>query len=513
MTSSTMAAVAPASRWRRPFDVWLDGIERGWGIPLALAVFVALWVAILHVAYLSGGLHPDTIEAWSLGRTLAWGSMKHPPLMSWIARGWTTLFPLTDWSFQLLAMVNAAFALWAVDLIARRYVGGDKRALLLLLLLWLPVYQFHAQRFNANAVLLPLWPLATLCFLRSFETRQLGWAAAAGLVSALAILGKYYSAFLVVGFAVAALCHPQRRAYFTSAAPFVSAAVGALALLPHAHWMLTSGVGPFDYALAAHGGISIAAAAMSALLFLLGVVATLALPLAVFAVLISSRRRDYLADLRSLNAGLWLLLLIGVVTIIVPPLATIVLKSSITATWAAQGLFLFILVAVCASTFPISRNAVDWLAALSLAATVLALVFAPVHAIYRNAVPFKEGRNYYELAAQELGRRWHAQSAAPLGTVSGDTLAMSLSFYDQEHPAYMAPNDTAFASGMPPREVLQKGWAAACLQDEPDCLLWMRQAASMVPGAQSLTFSVQPQLWGRPGRPAQVSAVIVPPAS
>jgi hypothetical protein len=27
--------------------------------------------------------------------------------------------------------------------------------------------QFHAQRFNANAVLLATWPLATYCFLRS----------------------------------------------------------------------------------------------------------------------------------------------------------------------------------------------------------------------------------------------------------------------------------------------------------------------------------------------------------
>lgn len=508
-----MAAVAPVSRWRRPFDVWLDGIARGWGIPAALAVFVALWVAILHVAYLSGDLHPDTIEAWSLGRTLAWGSMKHPPLMSWIARAWATLFPLTDWSFHLLAMVNSAFGLWAVDLIARRYVGGDKRALLLLLLLWLPVYQFHAQRFNANAVLLPLWPLATLCFLRSFETRQLGWAMAAGVVSALAILGKYYSAFLVVGFAVAALCHPQRRVYFMSAAPWVSAIVGALALVPHAHWMLTSGVGPFDYALAAHGGVPIAAAATSALLFLLGVVATLALPLVILAVLIWPRWRDYAADLRSLKPGLLLLLSIGIVTIVVPPLVTIVLRSTITATWAAQGLFLFVLVAVCASTFSISRNAVDWLAALSLAATVLALALAPVHAIYRNATPFKEGRSYYDLAAQELDRRWHAQSAAPLATVSGDTLAMSLSFYDHEHPAFIAPNDGSFVSGVPPRAVLQKGWAAVCLHDEADCLLWIRQIASVVPGAQSLTFSVQPQLWGRPGRPAQVSALIVPPAS
>ncbi|NSM56029.1 glycosyltransferase family 39 protein, partial [Serratia marcescens] len=77
--------------------------------------------------------------------------------------------PLTDWSLQLMAMVNAAVALWAVDLISRRFVRGEKRVIVLLLLMLLPVYQFHAQRFNANTVLLASWPLATYCFLRAFE--------------------------------------------------------------------------------------------------------------------------------------------------------------------------------------------------------------------------------------------------------------------------------------------------------------------------------------------------------
>lgn len=511
--SSAIPAAVPAARWRRPFDAWIGGIERGWGIPLALAMFVALWVAILHVAYLSGDLHPDTIEAWSMGRTLAWGSNKHPPLMGWIARGWSAVFPLTEWSFQLLAMVNSALALWAVDLIARRYVGGDRRALLLLLLLWLPVYQFHAQRFNANAVLLPLWPLATLCFLRSFETRAAGWAAAAGFVGALAMLGKYYSAFLIVGFLVAALCHPRRRDYFRSSAPWLSIAVGVAPLLPHAYWLATSGIGPFDYALAAHGGATVAGAAISAIGFLLGVVGTLALPVAIFALVIWPQRRAYLDGLRRLDSGLRLLLVVGIATVIVPPLVTVVLGSTITATWAAQGLFLFLLVMVCACTFAVSRAAVDWLAALSLVATVLALIFAPVHAVYRNATPFKEGRNYYELAAQEFERQWHARAAAPLPTITGDVLAMGVSFYDGDHPLYAPIYDETAVWRVPSPAVLKRGWAVVCSQDEPECLTWMRQVASAVTGAQTLSFSVRPQLWGYAGRPAQVSAVIVPPAS
>ena len=102
--------------------------------------------------------------------------------MGWVVHGWTLIFPKADWSFQLLATVNAAVALWSVDLIARRFVRGDKRLIVLLLLFLLPAYDFHAQRFNANSVLLAAWPLATYAFLRSFEKRDIFWSVLAGLL-------------------------------------------------------------------------------------------------------------------------------------------------------------------------------------------------------------------------------------------------------------------------------------------------------------------------------------------
>src|SRR5882672_6864193 len=188
--------VSPA-RWRRPFLIWMDGVEAGWAIPLLLTGFVVLWLAFLMIAYAGGDLHSDVLETWTFGRSLEWGYSKHPPLMGWVARAWTSVFPLTNWSFQLMALANAAIALWAVDLISRRFVKGDKRIIVLLLLMLMPVYQFHAQRFNANAVLLATWPLATYCFLRSFENREIRWAIAAGATAALAMLGKYYSVFLI----------------------------------------------------------------------------------------------------------------------------------------------------------------------------------------------------------------------------------------------------------------------------------------------------------------------------
>ena len=211
-------------------DTWLDGVEEGWGIPILLAIFVLLWTVFLGIAYANGDLHPDVLEAWTIGRTPDWGGAKHPPLMGWITHIWMLIIPVRDWSLYLLAMTKSAVGLWIVDLTARRFVHGNKRAIILLLLMLLPVYQFQAQRFNANSVLFAIWPLAIYCFLRSFETRHAGWAIAAGLAGALAVLGKYYSVFLILGFAFAAVCHSARRAYFTSAAPWISAGAGLLLL-------------------------------------------------------------------------------------------------------------------------------------------------------------------------------------------------------------------------------------------------------------------------------------------
>ncbi|WP_315831417.1 glycosyltransferase family 39 protein [Bradyrhizobium prioriisuperbiae] len=501
----------PAGSWRRPFDAWLDGIEDGWAIPALLSVFVALWMAILQLAYLSGDLHPDVIEAWTLGQSPAWGGIKHPPLMGWIARAWTTVFPVADWSFHLLAMTNAAIGLWAIDLIVRRFVRGDTRGLIVLLLLLLPVYQFQAQRFNANAMLLALWPLTIYCFLRSFEMRQFRWALAAGIAGALAMLGKYYSVFLILGFVIGAVCHPQRRAYFASMAPWISAIAGVALLAPHAHWHAISGISPFDYALAAHGGQAMWASVKSAGGFWLGVAATLALPLLVWAALARSKREAYMADLRKLDPGLLLLLSIAVATIIVPPLVTIMLKSSITSTWAAQGLFLFVVVAVCAAKFSVDRIDIDRLAAVILLATCVALVCAPIHAFYRNTHPFKEGRNYYKLASHELMRQWRKVSTTPLAAASGDKLAMALSFYSPDHPLFVVPYDAKYEWQVPAQEVLRKGWATICLPDEATCLVWSKMVAGLAAGAVLMDFDVQPRLWGRPGVSTRISAVMVPP--
>ncbi|MGL4265232.1 MAG: glycosyltransferase family 39 protein, partial [Afipia sp.] len=376
----TRTAVAP---WRRPFHAWLDGVEKGWAIPALLAAFVAVWMLYFSIAYVAGDLHPDVLEAWSVGRTLSWGSGKHPPLMGWFTHAWTLIFPTTDWSLELLAMVNAAVALWAVDLIARRYVRGDKRAVVILLLMLLPAYQFHAQRFNANTVLLAVWPLATYCFLRSFETRTLLWSAATGVLCAVAMLGKYYSVFLIAGFAIAAIAHPQRRAYLTSKAPWVSTIAGLIALAPHLHWLATTGAMPFQYAMSEHSGWTFSGMLWEVAMFFVGICGYLALPAIALLLMTRDHLRTFAANLRQLESGLVLLGIIFAATIILPAIVAIILVTDLPPLWNLQGLFFVAIIAVCCTRFAIDRFDTVNLTMAVIALCFGAVVGAPFYASYR----------------------------------------------------------------------------------------------------------------------------------
>src|SRR5262245_56820445 len=167
--------------------------------------YVAIWTVYGVLAKASQGVHYDMAELAAWAREPAWGYWKHPPLAAWVARGWFTLFPVADWSFYLLGITFAALALWLSWLVLGRFLDAEKRVIGLALLTLIPFYNFHALKFDHNAVLPPLWAATTLCFIRSFETRSIGCAALAGLGAAAAMLGKYWSLFLLVGLSVAAL--------------------------------------------------------------------------------------------------------------------------------------------------------------------------------------------------------------------------------------------------------------------------------------------------------------------
>lgn len=502
---------APA-RWRRPLLRWLDGVEAGWAVPLLIVCFVASWTLYLAIAYAGGGLHPDTLEAWTLGRNFAFGYHKHPPLMGWVAASWTFLFPLSDLSLQLMAMVNAGLALFFVDCVARQFVTGHKRILVLLLLMLTPAYQFHAQRFNANSVLLATWPLATWCFLRAFETRSAFWAVATGCATALAMVGKYYSIFLVASFALAALAHPSRRAYLTSASPWISVVIGFAVLSPHIYWLATTGASTFSYALA-HAKGNFVSSLSDVKNFLLGLMAAMGVAAGIWVLIAGTRLKQFPADFVAMSPGLRLLFYVAVGTIVLPVLTSLAMGTDLPSLWALQGLFLFVVLIVCGARYPIERfYTVNVMVIVAGVALVAVLVVAPIHAVYRNINGYEEGRNFYAQAAGELTRQWHELTGESLRAVSGDdSLAFATAFYSPDHPRYARPFQHQYVWKVPRKTTLDHGWAALCFKGQDDCGRWMEWVSSRAGTFVRREFTVQASLWGWPGLSRDVVVLMVPP--
>ena len=501
--------------WRRPFLGWMDGIDAGWAVPLLLIGFMAVWLAFAATAFCNGDLHPDALESWSLGRSLAWGYAKHPPLAAWLAHAWTSVLPLTNWSFQLLALTTAALALWAVDLIAGRFVLGDNRIVVLLLLMLLPIYQSGFERFNADAAQMLTWPIATYCFLRSFENGGIKWAIAAGATAALAMLGKYHSVYLILSFAFAAVVHPQRRAYFASQAPWFSTVTGLAVLGPHLHWLATVGMKSFSGSIDQLAENSSGAWLTETLLAVLIVALALAIPLLIWSLVGGRRFKRFARHVRAVKPGLLLLLLVAVGTIIFPAIAAIALRSDLTPFWGVQSLFLFAIVIVCGTRRPVARirsvNLAALVTGIALASVVL---LAPLHALYRNFNPLPEGRNYYQLAAAELTRQWHAQSDAPLPAVGGDQgLALAAAFYSSDHPTFEAQLVRPEADRSLPEARFEQGWASLCFDGDGLCAASMEKLAARTSRFVRSEFVIESNLFGLAGDTQRFTAVLVPSGS
>src|SRR5437763_2746931 len=264
------------TRLLKPFERLLDALvdpaRRERSVVWLLVGYCALWSLYGAFAKASQDIHFDMGEMVVWSREAGIGTPKHPPLAAWLVGAWFRFFPAADWAYYLFAIVLATFSLWVAWRVSERYLDAEKRIAGLLLLTFIPFFNFHALKYNANTVLIPLWALTTWSFLRSYETRSAAGAALAGVAATAAMMGKYWSIFLVAGLGTAALADARRGQYFRSPAPWVTIAVGAILFAPHAVWIVAHDFAPFTYAVAAHQS-TLASSALSGLGFLLGVAA------------------------------------------------------------------------------------------------------------------------------------------------------------------------------------------------------------------------------------------------
>ncbi len=211
-----------------------------------LAIHMAVWTSYGVVSN-GGPLHPDMIEAYLWGQEFQLGYYKHPPFWAWVAGAWFEVFPRTNWAFYLLSTLNSGLAVIGVWRLCGLYVKGNDRLAATLLLFLTPFYTFMALKFNANSILLLLWPWAAYFFARSIEQLSLRAAVFFGIFAAAALLSKYYSALFLASCVAASFFHPNWRRYYLSPAPYLSVIICLIAILPHISWLITHDFPSIEY--------------------------------------------------------------------------------------------------------------------------------------------------------------------------------------------------------------------------------------------------------------------------
>jgi 4-amino-4-deoxy-L-arabinose transferase-like glycosyltransferase len=433
MTAATFVLSAH-NRFERLFDALVDPARRERTMLVVLACYFAVWSLYAAIAKSSQDIHTDMGEFVAWSREVGLGTPKHPPLGAWLVRAWFTVFPREDWAYYCFAILLPTLALWITWRLAARYLPPDKRVAGIVLLTFVPFYNFHAIKFNANTVLTPFWALATWWFLRSFETRRVGWAVLTGIAAATAMLAKYWSITLLAGLGIAALSDPRRAAYFSSPAPYVTLAVGTVLLTPNVYWLMSHAFMPFSYAMEAHSGTS-AFALFSALIFTgnglaYGVAAIILCALATWPSWAAIRDTLWPTEPERRTLAIAFAAPFAF-AVLIAALLTVAIESI----WVTPGMTLLPIVLLSSPLVAISRLAAVRLLALAVVFPLFMLAVSPLIALglHLNGVP--EKGSDYRAVAEAVERVWRAHTDQPLRIVGSTTLVNGIVFYFKDQPS------------------------------------------------------------------------------
>lgn len=280
-------------------------------------------------------------------------------------------------------------------------------------------YICFAQRFNANGILLSLWPAATLVALRAAETRRIADGAWAGVLIGLCLLSKY-SSVIFVAVLFAGLHFPKRNnaTYRSPAAIACYVVVGAM-VVPHVVCGLVNhDFLPFRYAEAA-AARSFPAALRETIVFPLLWAGFLAVPAAIYALAAGWGQRELAAVFRQPFAGdRGQVAMLAFGPILVTMATCLVRASTLRFLYAAPLLFMAPIwfamapVGIRADLVPRVRKA-------CAAVLAVCLIASPAIALFGTTTQKRFVARPKSEIVRAVTDEWHKRFGVPLGIVGG----------------------------------------------------------------------------------------------
>jgi 4-amino-4-deoxy-L-arabinose transferase-like glycosyltransferase len=513
-----MTAAASAARTRNPFERLFDALtdptrnERT--MLWLLACYAAAWSVYGTIAKSSQDLHFDIGEMFAWSHQVGLSAPTHPPLGAWLTRAWFAVMPRQDWAFYLFAIVVATLALWIAWRLAGRYLTPDKRVLGIALLSLLPFYNFHALKFNASSVLTPFWAATTWWFLVSFETRRAGFAALAGFAAGAAMLGKYWSIFLLAGLGLAALTDPRRGAYFRSSAPWLTIAAGALVFGPHLYFIATHSFTTVNFAFTSHA-TTLAHAAAGALYFLLSVIGYIAAPIVLAAIGTSQKHWPQPAVIKD---TLWpataerrTIAIAFAAPLLLAALAGIAARADLDPLWSMSAMTLLPVVLLSSPLVTVNRAIAVYILALAAVLPLLMVAASPVIALVIHRQGVTNYASQYRLIAQAVEQAWRKETDKPLRILGGNRpIVDGSNFYFADPPATFVLTEPGRTPWVDDARIEREGIAIVCPRLDPPCLKELDGYIARSSG-KIANVTLERSFFGTTDTPIDYRIAIIPP--
>ena len=325
------------------------------------------------------------------------------------------------------------------------------------------------------------------------------------------MLGKYYSIFLIGAFVAAIMLHPARWTYLRSPSPWISAIAGLIVLAPHLLWLRTAELTPFEYAYLAHRGATLDGIIVSIGTYLLGGLAYVALPIAVYAIAVRPDRRLLAQTFWPSDPDRRMVVVLLAAQLLLPALSAPFVGIELSSLWTMQSWFLLPIVLLAPANALVPRSRAVTVAAAVLAVTVLALLAAPVAAWTKHKSGAKHGQEYYRQLSEEVTQEWRRHTQRPLTIVAGDIgIVGAVTFYSPDHPDSVPDFDLKATPWVTQDRLRREGYAVVC--DNPGCMATAGRWTPSAPQAIRREIDLSRRYLGQQGNTARFFIAIVPPA-
>lgn len=467
-------------------------------LSLLLAVHSAVWIIGAWLYRTNLDTAADMLENYVWGIEWQPGYYKHPPAFAWMAASWFKLFPRTDLAYFALSSCNATLGLCGIVALARRFLPLRDALIVGLAMAVTPIYTTLAIKFNANTVLLSLWPWAAYFFVRYVQTGTWKAALALGAAAALAMLGKYFSITLLAGLGLAGLLRPAWRAQLLRPRTLLAVLAGTVVLAPHLVWLVQNDFPTFAYADERIQEISdpFHVMLLEKIPYSLAQLAYLLPAMAFLALLLPRQRLAAVgAMLRSilrpsLDRNLWWLSMGTYFAVCAVSVAT---GTHLSALWGNTQWFAIVAFWVVIlhqrglelDTRGIVRGmAVYWALVLAMSAV---FGFADAARHHRGAI---EPRAELAQAARQL---WQERVGLPLAIVTGnDKEAKAIAFYGRNLTHYWDMYEPANTPWVARADVMREGALFVCRGGDERC----NKIAAAFTRARAIPMTVHKRAWG-----------------